>query len=428
MKRRILLLLAAMGAVVVLWALFGGQERCFALADGTTVTFHGVSVGMSNRYNFGNPARGLAAKLPWPWAQKYAAAGILTAPVDGRTNLVLWVTYRGTAPRAGRLFLFRCIHDGGTNELAFNVITKYGLPSGEAGTAFYAAFWPRRSKRLTLQALEDNAPPGAKPLWEVRVTNPRRLDAPLWQPEVLPSSRTVGEMTFTLDQLVPCKTRLESTSSLQPVDAEGTQARLRVTRGGQPDNDWDVCGVSFDDPIIKRIPELRRLELRSSGGILDLDFGLPLLAGERAGKLGIAFVRARNFSTNELFTLAELELPSPGMDVRETLRTNSSFGQIEIAFIAHNSRSGEGINVSVFNDQRLRRDLAESDARWFEMLAATDDRGRSYSFSSAVHSYGYSVFHVKVPSDAKKLVLTVAAPRILFVEYTIGREDITRPK
>ena len=46
-----------MGAVVVLWALFGGQERCFALADGTTVTFHGVSVGTSNRYNFGNPAR-----------------------------------------------------------------------------------------------------------------------------------------------------------------------------------------------------------------------------------------------------------------------------------------------------------------------------------------------------------------------------------
>jgi len=427
MKRRILILLAAMGAAG-LWAVFGGQKRSFALADGTTVSFHGVSVGTSNHYCFGAPVRRLAAKLPWPWAQKYAALAGLTAPIDGGTNLVLWVTYRGTAPRAGHLFLFRCLHDGGTNQIAFNAITRYGLPSGEAGTAFYAASWPRRSKRFTLQALEDDAPPDAKPLWEVRVTNPRPLDAPLWQPEVLPGSRTVDEMTFILEQLIPSKTRLPRNSSLQLVDAEQVQARLRVTRGGQPDDDWDVCGVGFRDPFIRRILDLRRLELPSNVGVLDLDFVLPLQAGERAGKLGIAFVRARNFSTNELLRLAELGLPSSGRSVRETLRTNSAFGLIEIMFVASNSRSDQSIDVSVFNSQRLRRDLAESDARWFETLAAQDERGRSYSFSSSGRSYGYSAFHARVAPDAKKLALTITAPRMLFVEYTIGRENITKPK
>src|SRR5262249_35782601 len=135
--------------------------------------------------------------------------------------------------------------------------------------------------------------------------------------------------------------------------------------------------------------------------------------------------RARNFSTNELFTLSELELPSPG---GETLRTNSSFGTIEMVFGARASRSGEHIDVSLLNIQTFRSDFANADARWVESLAATDDRGRSCAVSSSYHSQGVSVFHVQVSADAKKLVLTAAAPRIRFVEYTIGRENISRPR
>jgi hypothetical protein len=314
--------------------------------------------------------------------------------------------------------------------LAFNGITKYGLPSGEAGTGFYTAFWPRRSKRLTLQALENDAPPGAKSLWEVRVTNPLPLDYPQWQPEVLPACRTVDDVTVCLEQLVPSDIRPATTFAWQSSDAEAVEARLRVTRGGQPDDDWEICGVCFRDALGKRFQQLR-LKLRSNGGIHDLDFVLALLAGERAGKLGVAFVRARGFPTNEVFTLPELELPAVGQHVSETLRTNSPFGEISIYVTAHNSGPVRGIDVSVLNGQPLGRDLAASDARWFQPVAATDDHGRSYSIGAFVPPdyIGSSTFHrIRVPSEAKRLLLTVASTRMTFVEYTVGRESITRPK
>jgi hypothetical protein len=123
MKRRLPLLLLALGMVVILWAVLSARKDRVKLPDGTTLTFHAVTVGISNRYSFGNPAQRMAAKLPWSWAQKYAASALLTVPADRDTNLVIWVTYRGGAPRAGR-FRFRCVHDGGTNELAFSGITK----------------------------------------------------------------------------------------------------------------------------------------------------------------------------------------------------------------------------------------------------------------------------------------------------------------
>jgi len=434
MKRRLLLFFAAIGAVVILWALFGGQTHRFTLADGTTLTVHAVSAGVSNRYCFGNPAKRLAAKLPWPWAQKSAANAVLTAPVDGRTNLVIWVTYRGTAPRAGRPFRFRCVHDGGTNEFAFNGITKYGLPSGEAGAAFYTAFWPRRSKRLTLQALEEDAPPGAKPLWEVRVANPLPLDYPQWEPEVLPACRTVENVTICLEQLVPSETRLAARSAWPPLDAEAVRARLRVTRGGQPDDDWEICGVCFRDALGQRFQQLRRLKSRSNAGMHDLDFVLPLLAGERAGKLGVAFVRAQGFPTNELFALPELELPAAGQHVSKTLRTNSPFGEVSIHVIAHTIHviaHNYGFDVSVLNRQPPGHDLAASDARWFQPLAATDDRGRSYSFAAfgPLDDIGSATFHrIRVSADAKRLLLTLAVTRMILVEYTVGRESMTRPK
>jgi hypothetical protein len=443
MKRRLLLFLAAVGVVVILWAVFSARKDRVTLADGTTLTFQGVSVGLSNRYCFGNAAQRMAAKLRWPWAQKYAASALLTVPADRDTNLVVWVTYRGAAPRAGR-FRFRCVHDGGTNDLAFSGITKYGLPSGEAATGFYTAFWPRRSKRFSLQAHEDDAASGKPPLWEIRVPNPLHSDYPHWQPEVLPGRRTVGDVSFILDGLVPSESRAASKAVWgpfasipvwHPIDAETLQARLRVTSGDQPNDDWEICSVRFRDALGNPFQQFRQSKMRSHGGRHDLDFVMPLLAGERAGKLGVAFVRTRELPTNELFTLPEMGLPGPGRSLSQTLRTNTPLGEISFSVIAHNplTRSFDSetdIEVSVIDSQLHQRDFAEPGVRWFQPFAARDDRGRNYSFTTdrAGIFDAYSFHRIRVPRDARSLVFTVAAPPVVFVEYTVGRESITRPK
>ena len=431
MNRRLLLFLFALGVVVILWAVFSARKDRVTLADGTTLTFHGVSVGLSNRYCFGNAAQRMAAKLRWPWAQKYAASALLTVPADRDTNLVVWVTYRGGAPRAGR-FRFRCVHDGGTNDLAFSGITKYGLPSGEAATGFYTAFWPRRSKRFTLQALDVDAPSGEKPLWEIHVPNPLYSDYPQWQPEVLPGRRTVGEVSFILDGLVPSESQPTSKAIWPPIDAETLQARLRVTSGDQPNDDWEICGVRFRDALGNAFQQFRPSKLHSRGGRHDLDFVLPLLAGERAGKLGLAFARARQLPTNELFTLPEMGLPGPGRSLNQMRRTNTPMGDIFLLVIAHNLGSGQEFDVSVLCGLPPGREPTELGARWFQPFAASDDRGRSYSFTIMDDRRGlpdaFSFRRIQVPNDARSLVFTVAASPVVFVEYTIGRESITRAK
>ena len=431
MKRRLLPLFLALFAAVLLWALFSSGKHRVQLADGTTLTFHGVTVGLSNRYCFGNVAQRVAAKLPWSWAQKFAASTLLTVPTARDTHLVVWVTYRGAAPRAGR-FRFRCVHDGGTNELALSGITKYGLPSGESATGFYTAFWPRRSKRFTLQALDVDAPSAKETLWEIRVPNPLHFDYPRWQPEVLPGRRTVNDVSFILDELVPSESRPASTLVWHPTDAETVQARLRVTSGGQPDDDWEICGVRFRDALGNPFQQSRQLKKRSNGGRHNLDFVMPLLRGEGAGKLGVAFVRTRKLPTNELFTLPELGLPAPGRHMSQTVRTNTPLGEIALTVIAHNVGFGPEFDVSVLSGQPPGREPAEPGARWFLPFAATDDRGRNYSFTPMADRTdlpdAFSFRRIRVPRDAQSLVFTVAAPPVTFVEYTVGCESITRVK
>jgi len=434
-------LLLALCAAVVLWVVFSTQKQSVKLADGTTLTFHAVTTGLSNRYCFGNPVQRMAAKLPWSWAQRYAASSVLTGPIDRDTNLVVWVTFRGAAPRAGSL-RFRCIHDGGTNELGMSGITKYGLPSGESGTGFYTPFWPRRSKGFTLQALDASA--GEKPLWEIRVPNPLQLDYPEWKPEILPGGRAVGDVSFTLEELVPSESRPASTPQWHPTDSETVQARLRVTSGERPSDDWEICAVRFRDALGNPFQQFPQHKMRSHGGRHDLDFVMPLFAGERAGKLGVAFVRARGAPTNELFTLPELGLPSAGKHLSQTLRTNTPLGEISLFVLAHNS-SPKGIEVSAVSLQLPGRDLAKPGAVWFQPFAAVDDRGRSYSLMTTAGRqddfdspafiatagrpdlFDSSTFRrIRVPRDARTLVLTVAPLPVVFVEYTVGRESITR--
>jgi hypothetical protein len=341
------------------------------------------------------------------------------------------VTYRGAATRAGR-FRFRCVHDGGTNELAFSGITKYGLPSGEAATGYYTAFWPRRSIRFTLQALDVDAPSAQKPLWAITVPNPLHVDYPQWQPEVLPGHRSAGDVSFILEELVPSESRAASTAIWPPIDAETLQARLRVTNGDQPNDDWEICGVRFRDALGNPFQQFRQSKMRSHGGRHDLDFLMPLLAGERAAKLGVTFVRARGLLTNELFTLPEMGLPGPGRSLSQTLRTNTPLGDISLLVIARNLGSGQEFDVSALCGLPPGREPTEPGVRWFQPFAARDDRGRSYSFTPMDDRRdlpdAFSFRRIQVPRDAQSLVFTAAASPVVFVEYTVGRENISRPK
>ena len=428
MKRRLLLFIVTIGAVLLLWALFGGSKPRFTLADGTTVAFHGVSVGASNRYCFGNPVRRVAAKLPWSWAQKFAAGTVLTAPVDRNTNLVLWVTYRGMPPkvRAGEPFLFNCIHDAGTDLLQFNSFIREGLPSGEAAACFYTSFWPRRSKRLTLQALETNATSAANPLWEIRVSNPLQIDYPQWQPEALPACSTGDNVIACLEQIVPSNTPAPTMPYWLFPGVEWVRAQLRVTSRDQPDASWAICGAWFREPFGQRYELRLRLQSRSSGEIHELDFPLWLMSGERAGKLSVAIARMDVFPTNELFTLPEFELRAEGYRM-EALRTNSPFGEIHFQVTAGRSSIEQQFEV------RAERGLGSGGSagtRWFEPFAATDDRGRSYRFAGygPEVNIGWTVQRIQVPPDAKRLAVTVAAPRMMNFEFTVGPENINRPK
>ena len=306
--RRILLVGAlALLAALVLWSLLGGGEAQTAtLSDGTQLALRGVRVGTNCSYNFGNPLQRMAGKLPWKWAKDYALR--TTAwNLSPETNLVVWFTANRKTDQVGTT-RFRFVHDGGTDDIGLQALTATHTRPEWYWWRFYTSVWPRRSEHFTLQALAPAAPSDASPLWEWRVRNPLHREYPQWQPEALPCRRTVEGTVFTLEELVEDSDAPSKEVRAQIPPGIPAYARLRMTRAGAPDRDWDVCGAQFRDATGNRVRRIPVSTPRSGPGEVHVSVACPFLRGERAGKLGLALVRTKQIDSNDIFVVKGVPL------------------------------------------------------------------------------------------------------------------------
>ena len=92
----------------------------------------------------------------------------------------------------------------------------------------------------------------------------------------------------------------------------------------------------------------------------------------------------------------------------------------------HNGTTNLVLNeysVSVYSLEPRVKDIEVREARWFLLLEAKDNLARTFGFTG----YWFDSSNrqrVSIPLDATTVDLTVAAPRVVFLEYTVGRESI----
>ena len=419
----------ALLAALVLWGLLGGgAPQTVTLSDGTRLTLRGVQVGTNCSYNFGNPLQRTAAKLPWKWAKDYALR--TTAwNLSSETNLVVWFTANQATEQVGTR-RFRFVHVGGTDDLGLQALTRtHTRPEGH-WWRFYTAVWPRRSECFMLQAFAPAAPSDAKPLWEWRVRNPLYRDYPQWQPEILPSRRMVEDTVFTLEELVEDSDRLSKELRGQIPPGNSAFARLRMTRWGAPDRDWDVCGVQFRDATGNRVRRIPASTPRTEPGEMHISVPCPFLKGESAGKLSLALVRTRQIDSNEVFVVKSVPLQTTGGAPSTIYYTNALAGRVGVSVAISTTHFGSGttnvlkeVSVAVDSLEPRVKDIEERGARWFIPLDAKDNLGRTFGFTGYRFDLS-NLQRVRLPMDASTVDLTVAAPRVAFLEYAVGRESI----
>lgn len=421
--------LLALGAGLAAWAFFGGsRSQSATLADGSRVRLRAVRHGTNWSYNFGNPLQRTAGKLSWKWAKDYAAKAVVPYAGD-RTNLIVWVSSAEPLTRQE----FRFVHDAGTNVMTAHYQPARRVPSGEVLGIVYIQAWPRRSRDFVLEACTREEVADGKPLWALRIRNPEYREYPQWKAEVLPVRRTVGDMTFTLEGLV------EEVDRLPPAHRRVTasmpvEARLRITRDGGTADDWGALATIFRDATGNRSGIIGRPKARGLHGQRRVGTTFKLLPGEDACKLEVGFVRTKAIDTNDVFVLGGVSLSGTGPRSRYVQFTNVLVGRVQVGIVDRSRRRpaaigtqtnvAEGFSVSVTSLEPRVRDISEAGARWFVSLEARDDLGRTFAFTNSP-LYVSGSRSVNIPSDAKSVDIIIAAPRVVFVEYTVGRESIT---
>ena len=415
----------ALLAALVLWGLLGGgATQTVALPDGTRLTLHSVTASTNGSFRTGNALRRMADKLPSPWANKFGTELFLQLGVV-ETNLFLKIVSHGKGDDVSPV-RFRLVHEQGVDGVRFISGTREDLPTGGRAWLYHALVWPRRSRYFTVQPYLDGASDGerlASPGWHVR--NPIYGKYPQWQAEVLPGRRGVGERTFILEDLVADEMTEPVRHGDYPENPLLAWARLRVLIAGKPDEGWETCGAQFRDATGNRMQNVDRVNARRWGnGELNLPVVIPLLACERAGKLGVAFVPTQGIHDSDIFWLRGLDVRATNSAWAPSGATNTPFGPVKanLAFLTPQSAEGIEVQLSVYWAAGLL-DLAAPDARRFVVIEAKDDQGRSYSPEASPKDFLW-VRRFHLPSDAKTLDVKAAMPRVVFVEYTVGRESI----
>jgi hypothetical protein len=102
---------------LVVWnASPGTQARTFLLADGSQLTFRGITVGTNHSYCFGNPFQHVAARIPGRLGEEWSGRTSVTAWSAPSNNVVFWFRVRKGSD-SDSVETSRGIHDGSGNAL-----------------------------------------------------------------------------------------------------------------------------------------------------------------------------------------------------------------------------------------------------------------------------------------------------------------------
>ena len=448
MKWKAITLAALVGfAVLVVW-FFTERKPSVRLPDGSHLVVERIV--FTNRYHYTHflgPAwqRFLIQKLPLTWRQRFgikqhSSGGFLMDDI-GANSLILVTeqTFGETAPDIQLDRIHVVDEDGSVFEATFDAITMRGIDSAVQGWRFKA--FPRRQKRLRCRFIYKNSSGQYGSAAEVLIPNPAPGPHPVWQPEVLPTTRTNQDLRVTLVDFVAGLRHegdVAEKSQWYWIGRETTRAAFRLEQVGYPNPAWKIQSLTVSDSSGNHWkPGLEEPPIPPPEGMQYAEFIGALWPSESAFRLRIEFSRTNGFSPDELWTIADIRVPATnelltigdhhivngldfelvamggaGADLGEPFHVLSSQDAVNLAIRI----STNVTNIASDQSPASRPDTAELR---LTPVKAPDDQGRSIPLSEPLPWRELEhVFALNVPQGAKKLSVTLAVHRSRIVEFT----------
>jgi hypothetical protein len=405
------------------------------LADGRALTIERITFGTEHKLIYGDLwSRFTASVLPPKWKSRSSAKIYVVRTVT--PSLMIWGHWefppRGANPAPWGLL------KGEANDSEVKPAGSWvGVPAkGHLIMAWNAENFPRRSSQLHFEVC-DFTNGAFKVAAHFNLPNPARRRHPVWQPEKLPTSRSVDG--FQVEVARFCKGVFIDEPWLtefgRPLLRTGWVSVVQVKRDGRLLDNWQVNQATLLDATgnrtTPRVPPSPSLRIGDY-----LIFGLaqeytPLWSSENAWKFIPQLTRTSGFASNELCVVSAIPVPTSGVATQIA------------ASIAANGLSLTGIQLrrtgGSLSPQRIRQNLelqpllAQSRAdRHISLFEVTDDLGRRLRHDQSYFNVDGKHFGIEVLTNSQALNLTFAVQKPLTVEFAVGlspgplKKDVAR--
>jgi len=401
------LLVAAFGGVALwLWSTQRSEPMpSLLLPNSNRVHLVAVTVGTNDKINFGKPTERVLARLPGKLGKRFRANEISAgSPMAPGSHIILWFRYDRPAEK-GAFLRASLVQKDGSRYAPVYAFHPRTLPNGVTVGLSGTHLWPRRNRTLTFR-IEQGSPTDHQgvPVGELTVANPAFGKYPVWEPEELPATRNFKNASFTLETV------------------SQHQARVRAASDGKPDMGWEVWGHWLRDAtgnLMTQPDNQMRAPTRyeaSERGVITvpiLSYGMPK---ERAWKLGLQFVRAGHFASNEVFVLRGVPATATASWPPVTWKTNLPVGTVQLSFQLDWDDGSRRPCLITYLPQIGDFAGSKRSSLAFTILEAVDATGRRIPVVDGRK--------IHIPTGSTTLDITIGVPAHYFVEYTVDANAV----
>jgi hypothetical protein len=319
-----------------------------------------------------------------------------------------------------------------------------GFISGDHDTMFDGGFWgipvqmqfgviPRRDPVISVNFFYHSPTGGVSRCGSLPFANPLYRAFPQWQPEPLPATRRVDDVTLTLEKV---STGHDQNSSIRAdrnghvihefgtnrVDGQNlTFCFIRLQPLANTNQVWCVAGEEVSDATGNKARN------KSFGwGSLEesyFNFEPSLWPNEAAWKLRCEIKRVRGVGPGETFVFHDIPLGSLGGTNQVRCATNFGGVSVTLDYIARrapftkDSWSSDDLSQVHFTTAVLSNGLH------LDLLSARTDTGTNLDSISSSSSDSWRIYGYRnVPLEAKTVDFTFAVQRGRWVEFTVKPE------
>ena len=429
-----LLLVILLGASWLLLSKAPPREE-FQLSDGSRVALSAVTVGTN--HIAGSGFRAFVNRLPTPIAD---LVGRLSGQANlGRvfrtseTNLVLWIEQFGPAngSRVNTSLAIRRPSEGAiSGELDYY---NLNISAGQSNALHHVGFrnWPRRSPNLECVVFERDSNWELQEIGSFTFKNPQIANAPIWTPESLPATKTVGDLTLTLEDFASGtsmnsiyrrtaegKTEIAYPAA-KPNEEPKAMAHVKIKSPRGTNEVWEAYNADLRDATGNRA----RPGSRSHDYDL-IHFSPTLWPDENAWKLRLHVKRKSGFTQGELITFSNVPLPAVGFTNNPTLTNVTMNIKSTLAEIQRRPPHDENQKSSSMRDYsgiRLNHDTL-NETNQLDLVSLTLQPSgeiipnRGASWSSAYHEYRFE----SIPLEATHIDLVFSIQKARFAEFLVA--------